>query len=128
MRNLKWMVILKDGTEIVEDGTRGFGSLPQDEILDLIVFDEHDHSTVYSLHLSDDMRPIFFRRKRHLIITDESAIPTYYFDGNENLQTTILFATVLGWQKTVNGKNVKSMTWIFADGSVAITDCDIDDI
>ena len=74
------------------------------------------------------MRPIFFRRMRQLHVGNPEEIPIEYIDENGELQPTILFAVVLGWQKTVNGKNVKSLIWLMRDGSTAITDRDIDDL
>jgi hypothetical protein len=127
-RSWKWAVIYKDGSEYVEEENVGFGTINLAEVQTLVVFDEHNHTTQFAIALKDDMRPIFFRRRRQLQLNDPNTVPVGYVHENGELKDNYIFATVLGWQKTVNGKNVKSFIWLMHDGSVAITDRDIDDL
>lgn len=124
----KWAVIYKDGSEIHEDDNTGFGMVNIPEASKLVVFDEAEPTKQFVVELVDDMRPIFFRRMRQLHINDPETVPVEYIQENGEIQTTITFATVLGWQKTVNNKNVKNMIWLLHDGSVLNTDRDIDEL
>lgn len=128
MRNWTWTVLYQDGTELTEEQAGGFGNVEIERVRVLVVSDRNDPKTQFAVHISEGMRPIFFRRKRQLTINDPSAVPIEYFMADGELCTTITFATVLGWQKTLNGRNVKSLTWLMHDGSVAITDRDIDEL
>lgn len=56
------------------------------------------------------MRPICFRRRSRLVNLDAGT------------DTTGPVIHCIGWQKTVNGRNVASYLFIFADGSTLTTD------
>lgn len=114
--NWEWAVIYEDDSEHFESDLGGFEKVEQDRVKALIVFDEGTGQQ-YVTYIHGDQRPIFFRRSRRTVNpnTEEEVVSPW------------LFATVFGWQKTVNGANVKSLTWLLFDGSVVLSDCDIDE-
>lgn len=123
-----WAVVYEDGTERFEDELGGFGAVDIDRVRTLVVM-AREGDAHYAVHITDGMRPIFFRRVRKLQINDANEpIPAQYVRADGTVVESYVHATVLGWQKTVNGRNVKSLTWLMFDGSVAITDCDMDDL
>jgi hypothetical protein len=66
------------------------------------------------LKVTPTMRPIFFRR--NVVIVD----PHTYEEKDR------IILPCLGWQKTVEGVNVKSFTFYYEDGSIVVTDDDKD--
>lgn len=113
-----WLVLYTDGTELREEQAGGFAAVDIPRVKTLVVYDRNAPELHYAVAIREreGMRPIFFRRKRQLIPTDGDPAEPY------------VVATALGWQKTVNGRNVKSLIWLMHDGSVAITDRDIDEL
>lgn len=103
-------VILEDGTYLPEPWTPGgFSHLPLDQISRVLWRDTEGRLFAVTIQrdIYPDIRPIFFRRRVGGLL---DALPA------DDL------AVCLGWQATVNGKNVQSHTYIFADGTVLITD------
>ena len=118
MHEWTWLVLYSDGTELSEDQAGGFGAVDIARVDTLVVLDRNAPELHYAVPIREGMRPIFFRRKRQRVsLGSPSATsgPTIY-------------ATALGWQKTVNGRNVKSLIWLMHDGSVAVTDRDLDEL
>lgn len=128
MRNWTWVVFYNDGTELSEDQAGGFGAVDIPRVATLAVFDRDEPTVNYAVPIREGMRPIFFRRKRQIVINDPTAVPVEYLNENNEVTQMITFAVVLGWQKTVNGRNVKSLIWLMHDGSVAVTDRDLDEL
>ena len=127
-RDWTWVVLYNDGTELTEDQAGGFGAVDISRVETLVVQDRKDITVNYAVPIREGMRPIFFRRKRQIVINDPTQVPIEFFGTDGEFNSSYLFATVLGWQKTLNGRNVKSLIWLMHDGSVAITDRDIDDL
>lgn len=117
MHDWTWLVLYTDDTELSEEQAGGFAAVDVPRVKTLVVYDRNTPELHYAVSIREGMRPIFFRRKRQVIPMDGSP-------SND----PVLFATVLGWQKTVNGRNAKSLIWLMHDGSVAITDRDLDDL
>lgn len=63
---------------------------------------------------NEGARGIFFRRNARIVLAGEGEMP---WTG-----------TAVGWQKTVNGKNVKALLHLGDDGRVILTDRDIADL
>lgn len=116
--NWTWAVIYKDGSQHFEEDLIGFANVDNNQVQTLILHDQ-EQGLQFVTHIREGMRPIFFRRHRQEINSSG--------DTTLNLEP-YLFATVFGWQKTIQGCNVKSLTWLLFDGSVAVTDCDLDDL
>ena len=105
-------VILEDGAYIPEPWpTGGFSSLPIDKISRVLWRDTEGRLFAVTLlrDIYPDIRPIFFRRMVG------SLAPGISSEASD-------LAVCLGWQATVNGKNVQSHTYVFADGTTLITD------
>ena len=111
-----WAVTYNDGSYYAEEELGTFANVDTERVTRLDVFLKEHPPYMYSVKLHDGMRPIVFQRSKQVIDLDT---------GN---QWNEYICTCFGWQKTVEGKNVKSLTWLFPDGSVAVTDCDIDEL
>lgn len=118
MHDWAWLVLYSDDTELTEEQAGGFAAVDIPRVKTLVVYDRNTPALHYAVPIREGMRPIFFRRKRQVIP----------MGGSSPANEPVTFATVLGWQKTLNGRNVKSLIWLMHDGSVAITDRDIDDL
>lgn len=89
-------------------------ALPFDRIV-WLVFTDQD-GTVHRVLIDAGRRPIFVRR----VLSS--------FNPNTHEHTLDGVIVGLGWQSTVNGSNVKSITWLFPDGSSITTDQHIKDL
>lgn len=122
-----WVVVYDDGQTVFEDDLIEFNKVDMERVQLLIVQRRSIPELHYVVSMQDGMRPIFFRRTRTIQVNDPTTIPEgYVHDGQ--FSPSYEFATVLGWQKTVAGRNVKSLTWLIHDGSIAVTDRDIDEL
>ena len=108
-----WRGHYADGTIIDEydesGNARGFASV---DVLRLVAFElVAIQPGLQSLHIvvTQECRPIFFRRR---------AI-TLDMDTGTQVHSAI---TVLGFQKTLEGRNFKSFMAVFPDGSIMLTD------
>lgn len=128
MHDWKWHAIYNDDTSLEERDDIGFAAIDQSKLKIFVVSSTKDPTKQFAVHIKEGMRPIFFRRIRNLTINDLDTIPVEYVNEKGEINPTITFATVLGWQSTINGKNTKNMVWLMYDGSVAITDRDIDEL
>ena len=115
-----WRAQYDDGSHLDEhdeDGRGvGFASVDQSCLTALELLPQ-DGGIPYRLQLSDDMRPIFFRR-RAVTVNPSDGVPE---DERVIGRKT---STVIGWQRTVEGRNVKSLVVLLPDGSVLLTDDD----
>lgn len=113
-----WRAHYSDGSyydEYSETGqSRGFASVDQSRCVALELRSQQVGVQDIVLRLPADARPIFFRR-RHII----GAINAEGYH-----ETTRITNTVVGFQKTIRGRNVKALTVFMYDGSVLITDSD----
>ncbi len=113
-----WIACYDDGSSLMEiesDGTEhGFAEVDLDRLSAFVLnpMREGLPSPVVKIDRAGGQRPIFFRR-RSIALDPET-------HGEANRSTI----TVLGWQKTVEGKNVKSFAALYEDGSVLISDRD----
>ncbi len=106
-------VVLDNGLSIPEPWKPGgFSGLPLDKIIEVVF--EDDDGKIYAVKIDrtihPTIRPIFVRRQSASLSLAH---------GETSLGTV---AVGLGWQATVNGKNVSSYTWLLQDGVVMITD------
>ena len=114
-----WCAHYADGSSLPEydadcpDG-RGFREvdLPRCVAFELIPQQAGLTGVTVACNLAEGLRPIFFRR-RTVGINTETGEGTP--DGTVH---------VIGWQRTVNGVNVASYTYLFHDGSALIADHD----
>jgi hypothetical protein len=116
--SLTWTARLTDDATLTEDEAGGF--LPvmaahAEGRLDSVCVRTHDGMPVAQVVIRDGMRPIFGRLWLHRLSPD----------GTDHGRA--LRAVVYGWQKTVNGRSVKALTWVTA-GGVFVADRDLDDI
>lgn len=117
MQQWSWAVSYDDNlTFEFEDDLESFRNVRVNDVTRLLIFDRDDPTKQYVIVIRPDMRPIFFRRREEQL----------NLTTGESTKRTV--AIVFGWQRTVHGQNVKSLTWLMHDGSVVVTDCDIDDL
>lgn len=111
-----WRAWYSDGTfldEYDEAGqSRGFAQVDQSRCVAFELRAQHCGVQDIVLAIPSDARPIFFRRRNIIGTTSEEGFHETHRTAN----------TVLGFQKTIGGRNVKSLTVFMHDGSVLITD------
>lgn len=109
-----WIAHYSDGSEhseIDETGaSRGFASVEMDRVVALEWMPESDSHAGSFVRVPSDARPILFRRRR-IDVNAET--------GEQSKHDAI---HVLGWQQTIDGRNVKVFVALYADGSVLVTD------
>lgn len=114
-----WLVTYTDDTvlaEVDEAGREhGFGEVDLSRVraVALLPLREGLPCHVVAVDPSRGQRPIFFRRHQIEVALE---------DGVETGRRVV---TVLGWQRTVRGVNVKSLAFYFDDGSSLVTDDDL---
>lgn len=96
---------------------RGFAQIDQSRLVRFELVSQREGLPNHSLSLLKDSRPIFFRR-RHARFTDYVLVDE---KGNE-ITPGFPTMTVLGWQRTVNGRNVKAVIFFLEDGSSICAD------
>ena len=115
-----WRAQYDDGSHLDEhdaDGRGvGFASVDQSRLVALELLPQSG-GIPYRLQLGEGMRPIFFRR-RAVTVNPSDGVPE---DERVIDRKT---STVIGWQRTVEGRNVKSLVVLLPDGSVLLTDDD----
>lgn len=113
-----WRAHYSDGTyfdEYDETGqSRGFAAVDQSRLLGIELRSQVVGTPDAFLRIPEDARPIFVRR-RHII---------GQVDAEQFHETIRQTNTIIGWQKTIQGRNVKALTVFMWDGSVFITDSD----
>lgn len=116
---LTWTAILRDGSTFPESDGGGFRPVvaaAADGTLDSVLVHGRDGTPLAQVVIRDGMRPIFGR----LWINS--------LNPNTGEESRGLRAVVYGWQRTVNGTNVKTLIWVLADGQVYVADRDLDEI
>jgi hypothetical protein len=114
-----WRAHYNDGTKLDEwenNTEHGWKDVDLDRLVAFELIPDYDclHLPRPTLSITPTMRPIFFRRNRVEI------------DPNGGNEVGRIVVPCLGWQKTIEGVNVKSFTFYFEDGSVVVTDDDKD--
>ena len=118
MKAYDWVVSYGDEKFIKPE--TGWAGVDVDKVYVLIVYNKNDPTESYVVDCSPSgIRPIFYE-------TVQMVVKQRFVDNQliqEPQEPTRI--TVFGWQKTVNGKNVKSLIRIFnSDGSVYVSDHD----
>jgi len=110
-----WRAVYTDGTilnQFDESGKeRAFKEIDQSRLLKFSWVPVDGQGREVSVTLRPGQRLIAFRRVKWRPFATDSKPEIYY---------------AVGWQATVNGRNVKSISWILPDDSVVIAE-DIDD-
>lgn len=110
-----WTAIYADGwlQEIDADGNEhGWSEIDQSRLVAFALSPSRVGLPAPMLKLHDpESRPIYFRRRTIANL----------LDGTGEVSSTV---TVLGWQRTVNGRCVKAFAAFYADGSVLVSDRD----
>lgn len=111
-----WRVHYSDGTTFDEyepDGTEhSFAEVDNPRVAVVELLPQHDWLAehVVKIDAAAGTRPIFFRRRSRIV----------NLESGEDTAGPVIHC--LGWQKTVNGRNVASYLFLFADGSSLTTD------
>lgn len=109
-----WEAIYDDGAtleELEDDGTlHGFREIDQERLVAFILRPLFPHLSQYAVQLNPGKRLIFFRKRRKTL------------DMNSGEQRDEPPYQCIGYQETVNGKNVKSYVFVNIEGSSLLTD------
>lgn len=111
-----WYVIYTDGTVHTEAELESMSRVDKERILLLNVANKQGDRN-FTTYFHGDMKPVFFRRKRQLVLM-----------GGGEQPDPVEIATVFGWEKEIHGTVERSLTFLLPDGSVWTSDCDMDDI
>lgn len=107
--DLEWVVVYDDGSELWQHGPDGkehsYADIDRSRISEFHLRLRGQDKTVIAYALEPGQRLIY--RKRHSM----SGIT-----GEKNWTIHLV-----GWQQTVNGKNVQCLSWVFPDGSIINT-------
>ena len=104
-----WVVVYRGSSEQLHP-ENGWAGVDIPNVEKLIVYNVQNPSQHYVVHCEEGTRPIFYWTVQKRI----SPV------GGETISETRI--TVFGWQKTVNGTNVKSLVRIHPDGSFSMSD------
>lgn len=99
-----------DGDYLDETDEIGFSAIDLDRLVSLELIPNEPLFASACVQLTDEKRPIFFRRRKVLIDYETEAEV-----GRETI-------TVLGYQETLSSGNKKSLMVFFDDGSLMLTD------
>lgn len=102
-----WVAVYKDNTELRQfEGTSEnlFKDIDQNRLKTFKWVSTEDKPT-YSINIKPWQRLIAFRRVR---ITGSGRV------------RQVIYA--LGWQCTIKGRNIKTINWIYPDGSIIVDD------
>jgi hypothetical protein len=106
---LEWIVVYEDGSELwqyQEDGTESkYSDIDRKRLAEFHLRIKGEEKTVLAQAIEPGQRLIY--RKRHSM----SGVT-----GEKNWTIHLL-----GWQQTVNGQNIQSISWVFPDGSIINT-------
>ena len=102
--NTTWVVQYNDGTQRAEKDGLGYRDIDRGRLSVFALCEEGTMRPVVILHLSPEKRLIY--RKRCTV--------------NERGERHHVY--LAGWQQIVNGKNVQTLTALFEDGHVEVTD------
>lgn len=117
MYSYDWAVSYDNAT--FEKPSNGWAGVRVDDVLALLVYQESDPTKQFVVRCGNGVRPIFYwtvqKRVKSQAVNGELEVT-----GSEETRIT-----VFGWQKTVNGSNVKSLIRIHdSDGSIVVSDHD----
>jgi hypothetical protein len=115
----RWVVLYNDGTAETEDVLGGWANVQQDKLVGIQLLPNRSglHQHVVYVNTQEGQRGIVLRKR----IATVDPLAQQEIGGRQTIHC-------IGWQKTVEGTNVKSMLWVFDDGSTILTDRDIQDI
>lgn len=99
--SMRWEVIYKDGSTVAE-GQVPYGELNRENLAYCCIY--LDDVPRLIVHLDDDKRLIVRRRVAKGL------------DGRE------MVAYICGWQKTVDGRNIQSISIIYETGIIEVAD------
>ena len=105
-----WRAHYSDDDWLTEEPGLGFASIDQSRLVALELIPLSSGLPHPFLAVTPDARPIFFRRR---------FVEKSLESGEEREYAPDI--TVLGWQMTVAGRNIQSLTAFYADGSVRVT-------
>jgi hypothetical protein len=112
--NWYWEAIYSDGTsleELEDDGTlHGFREINQEKLTGFILRPLHPHLPQFAVQVNPGKRLIFFRKRKKIL------------DMNTGEQYDAPPFQCIGFQETVNGRNVKSYLFVDVDGNSVLTD------
>lgn len=118
-----WIAHYRDGSILEEYPDEGedhaFKDINLDECVAFQLVPQYAHLGVHIVKLTpeDGQRLIFFRRRI------ASAASDVALDENgDYILSTRETITCIGWQRTIEGKNVSAYTFYFADGTSLVTD------
>ena len=102
-----------------EKPNNGWAGVDTNRVKALVVYNKANPAQQYVVRCEEGMRPIFYE-------TTQIVVKQLVNDEGELIQEPQApqRVTCFGWQKTVNGTNVKSLVRIMHDGSVVISDHD----
>ncbi len=116
-----WRAVYTDDSFLDEhpdgDTTHAFADIAMERLAAFWLMPQ-DASLPHALiRVTDPRTRVIFFRRRTLTATQQELEQT---DGLIGKLTNTLH--VLGWQRTVNGRNVQSFTFIYPDGSMLVSD------
>jgi hypothetical protein len=117
LNTYEWAVSYNN--ETFEKPSNGWAGVRVDEVLALLVYQVEDNSKHFVVHCGNGVRPIFYW-------TVQKVVKQRFVDGElqQEPDPNERRITCFGWQKTVNGTNVKSLCRILEDGSMIFSDHD----
>lgn len=107
--DLMWIAVYEDGTNLRQFDENGhearYSDIERERLTEFHLVNKDDEArTIFALALDPGQRLIYRRR----VATS----------GNNEPKWTI---TMVGWQQTINGQNVQSISWIFPEGGIIQT-------
>ena len=119
---VKWRAVYDDGSyldELESNGTEHIFKEINFKKMVLFQLLNEQHIAICQVHLNSEKRLIFTRRNivttvRRMILQGDVKVP---IPINSHQKVIIL-----GWQKTVNGVNVKSIFYLLPDGRIEMDD------
>jgi hypothetical protein len=106
---LNWKAHYKDGTSLICSelpGGKDYYKIDRTKLIGFELFDKETNKSVFRMPIEDGKRLIYRKRVHQNFHTNQIVKIVY----------------LVGWQKTVNGKNVQSIVHIFEDGSMDLRD------
>ncbi len=116
-----WIAYYADGSSLCETDADGkvihtMAEIDQKSLRAFALTPIRDGLSSIVVAFTGRQRLIFFRR---------SGVPV---PGDASCGHDQPAFTAVGWQKAVNGRNVKAIWWVFDDGSAILSDRDLDEL
>jgi len=112
--NWYWSAVYSDNTyfdEIEDDGTlHNFREIDQERLIGFILRPLHAHLPQFAVQVTPNKRVIFFRKRKKVL------------NMNTGEQYDAPPFQCIGFQETVNGRNVKSYLFVDVEGNSVLTD------